>query len=116
MELLKVGDRLYNEKTSRWNNDVYYSFATVERLTQKQAILSNGVRLVNEPRTDWHGEIGYSTYGDHWNKWYIETPDTLLKAKKEKERQKVSKWFSEKKFTDEEKIIVYNTFRELNMI
>ena len=40
MELLKIGDKVYNKKHQQWGNNVYYKFSTVEKLTKTQAVLS----------------------------------------------------------------------------
>lgn len=117
MEQLKVGDKLYNKQHQQWGNNVYYNFSTVERLTKTQAILSNGTKLVNEPKFDnWSKTIGYSVYGDSWNKWHIETPEILEEANKEKTRQKIVNWFKNRKFSEEEQFIIYNTFKTINQL
>jgi len=117
MELLKIGDKLYYKEHSRWNDNITYKFATVERLTKTQAILSNGTKLINEP-TKWHYDkvVGYPTYGDRWNKWYFQTEEILLEAKKEKEKQIINSWFEKRKFTNEEKRIIYLKFKEVDLL
>jgi len=113
MEKLKVGNKLYHTYHSRWNSDVRYDFATVDRLTKTQAILSNGIKLINEPiKGHYDKEVGYGVYGERYDKWYFENPEVLLEAKKEKERQKIDIWFSAKKFTDEEKEMIYNLLKD----
>ena len=117
MELLKVGDKVYYKDHSRWTNFVTYKFATVDRLTKTQAILSNGTKLINEPTNDNHDKVfGYSTYGDKWSKWYVQTPEILEEARLEKERQAIVRWFNDRKFSEEEKRIIYNKFKELNIL
>jgi hypothetical protein len=117
MELLKIGDKLYNKKHQQWGNNVYYQFSTVERLTKTQAVLSCGTKLVNEPKFDnYIKTIGYPTYGDSWNKWHIQTPEILEEAKLEKERQTIVRWFDNRKFSEEDKRIVYTKFKELNIL
>jgi hypothetical protein len=43
-KLLKVGDRLCRKSHARYGNGVFFNFATVERLTKTQAILSNRMK------------------------------------------------------------------------
>jgi hypothetical protein len=115
MEKLKIGDKVYHIKHKN-SGAISYNLAHVERLTKTQAILSTGVRLINEPtenKSD-NNIIGYYVFGNRWEKWHIQTPEILEEAKKHKEMQKISIWFSNKKFTDEEKKIIYNLFNEQN--
>lgn len=117
MELLKVGDKVYNKTHERWGNNVYYNFSTVERLTKTQAVLSDGTKLVNNPVLCYHNNIvGYRTYGDTWNEWHIQTPDIIAEAKLEKERQSIVNWFSRREFSEEEIRIIYLKFQELNIL
>jgi hypothetical protein len=117
MELLKVGDMLYNKEYSQYSSNVFYKFATVERLTKTQAILSDGTRLVNEPKENWHDKvIEYHIVGDKYTAWRFETDEILKEAEAEINRQKIVRWFNEKKFTEDEKFIIYNTFETLGKI
>lgn len=117
MELLKIGDKLYYKEHSRWTDNVLYKFATVDRLTKTQAILSNGTKLINEPIKDHYDKaVGYPIYGDRWNKWYFETEEILQEAKKEREKQIINSWFEKRKFTNEEKRIIYLKFKELEKV
>lgn len=118
MELLKIGDKVYNANHSSFSRNVNYKFATVERLTKTQAILSNGTKLINEPIKGYYErDYGFCVYGDKYTKWYLATDEILLKAEKEKERQLIKSWFNNKikTFTDEEKKIIYLHFKELNL-
>jgi len=119
MELLKVGDKVYNKEYSRWSSFISYEFATVDRLTSKRAVLSNGKVLLNEPReSGWGGkkEIGYKVHGESYAYYHIETPEIIEEAKKEKLRVTIHDWFSQKKFTEAEKTIIYNHFKELDIL
>jgi hypothetical protein len=117
MNPLKVGDKVYLKAHSRWRNDVYYRFEVVERITKTQAILSNGIRLINTPEVDYYSKIVcYPVYGDTWVKWSIQTPEILEEAKAEKERQSIISWFNDRKFSEEEKRIIYTTFKDLNIL
>lgn len=114
---LVVGDRLCNKIAVRFGKGTFYTFATVERLTKAQAVLSNGVKLVNEPHIGRFGnDVEYSTYGDSWNKWTFETEELIEEARKEEERQQINNWFASRTFSEEEKAIIYNTFKELNIL
>ena len=118
MEKLKVGDKLYFTSKQRWGMRINYRFETVERLTKTQAVLSDGTKLINEPTTDWGTDkkVCYSEYGNRYDKWYFQTEEILLEAKKEKERQSIESWFESRKFSDEEKKIVYLKFKELDIL
>ena len=114
--LLEVGDRLYNKEYLRWTGKVTYTFATVERLTETQAILSNGTRLINKPTKGYYDvEYGYCAIGKI-SKWYIVKEDVLLEAEKEKERQAIDSWFARRVFSREEKRIIYFKFKELDLL
>lgn len=116
METLKVGDKVYNQLSPRWRDDIYYKFATVERLTKTQAILSDGTKLINEPLEDFYiKKVGFCVYGDRYTKWRFVTEEIIEKAKAEKEKQTINNWFSNKKFTNEEKKIIYNTLKERDL-
>lgn len=117
MNKLKIGDKLYNKEYSRWTNSTYYKFASVERITKTQAILSDGTKLINEPtKSHYENIVGYCVYGDRYKKWSIETEDIIIEAKIERERQDIIKWFANRKFSDEDKRIIYNKFKELNLL
>jgi hypothetical protein len=119
-QLLKVGDKVYQKDYPRYPNqnmvDWYnYKSATVQRLTKTQAILSNGVKLINEPENGigWKEQgylAAYPIYGDRWNKYFIETPESLADGMIQKKRAKVQNWFVAQKFTEEQKIAIYNLF------
>ena len=113
-----MGDKLYFTSKQRWGMRINYRFETVERLTKTQAVLSDGTKLINEPTTDWGTDkkVCYSEYGNRYDKWYFQTEEILLEAKKEKERQSIESWFESRKFSDEEKKIVYLKFKELDIL
>ena len=117
MNPLKVGDKVYSKEHSRWRNDVRYRLEVVERINKTQAILSNGIRLINTPQVDYYSnKVCYPAYGDTWNKWSIQTPEILEEAKAEKERQSIISWFNDRKFSEEEKRIIYTTFKDMNIL
>ncbi len=106
---LKVGGRVYSKRLQRYGTDIYYAFATVARVTKTQAVLSNGKKVMNEPKQYWGDErYSFAEYGDKYKRWYIETPEAIENARVENRRQSVNQWFDTKKFTQEEKEIVYN--------
>jgi hypothetical protein len=117
MELLKVGDKVYNEKHHTWSRSVSYQFSTVERLTATQAILSCGTRLVNKPQLGFDRKtVQYPTHGDLYTKWSIPTLEVIEEARLEEERQTIVRWFDSKKFTEDEKRIVYAKFKKLGLL
>ena len=120
MELLKVGDKVYLKEYHRWGNGVSYTFDEVVRLTKTQAITARERKILNEPgRGMWNRDseiVYYPTYGDKWKKWAIVTPEILEEAKAERYRVKIDNWFSNHKFTDEEKKIVFEHFTALKLI
>ena len=115
MELLKVGDKVY-KKIHRWDN--VYKFSIVERLTATQAILSCGTKLVNKPQLAYDRKtVEYPAYGDRWGaKWSIQTPEVLEEVRLERERKTIVMWFDSRKFTEDEKRIVYAKFKELGLL
>jgi hypothetical protein len=118
MEQLKVGDKVCLVKIQRIGVGTSYSFSEVERLTKKMAVLKNGTKLINEPKTKYSNNNipKFSEYGDSWTFWQRTTPEILEACKKEQQRNKISNWFNNRKFTDEEKAIIYNTFKEPNIL
>jgi len=112
VEKLKVGDKVCNISKDRWGDRTYYNFGEVVRLTKTQAVLDNGTKLINDVVRDWHRKSCFSEYGERYNKWYIQTNEILEKAKKEKERQFINNWFSNKNFTEEEKRLIYITLNK----
>jgi hypothetical protein len=113
---LKVGDKVYSIEHEQWGNNIYYIFATVERITKTQAILSNGVRLINEPKNNYHNNIGYQTFGDSWKWYHIQTVEAIEESKKENKRQDIVRWFKNKKFTEEEQFLIYDTFKNIDKL
>lgn len=81
MEKLKKGDKVYHERYHTYGDNVTYIVETVERLTNTQAILSNGVRLINAPY-EHNSVVMYSQYGEKNNKWHIST-DNLFKKQQQ---------------------------------
>jgi hypothetical protein len=113
MDKLKVGDKLYNAKGNRWTNDIHYTFSTVERLTKTQAVLSCGTKLINEPILAVYPDkkIAFMVHGYRYVHWYFETPEIREKAAKEKHKQTAVYWFNSQKFNDQDKIRIYELFK-----
>ena len=116
---LKVGDEVCTKKCSgswRRQKDFEYTFSKVERTTNKLAILENSTRIKNTATKDFNGAYCYSEQGDIYKKWIISTPELKQEAK----RQKMNNWFNYKanarEFTDKEIEIIYEKFKELNLI
>ena len=114
MEKLKIGDKVYIAETSRWSSRVNYILDEVVRLTKTQAALSSGRKIINEPTTDWYKKDCFLEYGERCNKWYLQTDEILVTVKAERERQDIEQWFVSKKFTDEEKKIIYLKLKQLS--
>jgi hypothetical protein len=113
MEKLKIGDKVFNKKSSRYSAFTDYSFGEVVRLTKTQAILNNGIKLINEPTTDWNSkDICFCLYGDRYTKWFFQNEEIIKEANKEILRKKIHYWFIDKKFTDQEKEQVYNLLQK----
>jgi hypothetical protein len=113
-EKLEIGDKLVNIEHNRWTSFTKYTFASVERLTKTQAILSNGVRLRSEKYT-WDGVVMFNVIGSYGNYQFV-TPEITIKAEKERKNIIAHNWLSSKKFTNEEKLLVYEYFKNLNKL
>jgi hypothetical protein len=118
MEQLKVGDKVCLVQNQRFGSGTNYYFSEVERLTKTIAVLANGKKLINEPKIrHYNGNIPeFPEYGDSWTCWKITTPEILEAGKAEHQRVKIANWLHNRKFTDEEKAIIYNKFKELNIL
>lgn len=116
MEILKVGDKVVKVSCHPWSNDKYYNFSTVVRTTKTQAILENGTKLINEISHDYSKNIVFREYGNRYDYYSIVTDELIKESKDEKLRQYINIWFFEKKFTEKEKFIIYNNFKELNIL
>lgn len=114
MEKLKIGDSVYLMQNQRFGTGVIYSIQTVERLTNTRAVLSSGIQLINEPKnTRYEGDVVFfEQYGDRWNRWKYTTPEIIDAARIEDQKRKASSWFYSRKFTDEEKLLIYEFFVE----
>lgn len=111
MRKLIVGDKLYREYTL--SSNVNFEFATVEKITKTQAVLSNGVRLINEPKKDYYTEETiYQVFGDRWESYSFQNDEVVKRAEQERYKQKVNRWLREEKLTQEEKILVYETIQK----
>lgn len=113
-EKLKVGDKVYKKEYPRWSKVPSYSFSTVARLTSTQAILENGTRLTNIPRDSFNHDavIDFREVGDKWAGWSIQTPEIIAEAKEQKRRNQIERWFSEQKFTFEQKKVIFEMFAQ----
>lgn len=107
MEKLKTGDKVYIAESSKWSRRVNYILDEVVRVTKTQAVLSKGRKIINKPTIDWDKKYCFAEYGERYNKWYLQTDEILVTVKAERERQTIEQWFDTKKFTDEEKRIIY---------
>ena len=105
---LEVGDKVYSKYYGR--NSVRFSFSKVERLTKTLAILSSGTRLVNEGKIQhYSNNEGFLVYGA-FDWWHLENEEVLKEYKEAQHQSKVNSWFSNQKFTYEQKQQIYNLF------
>jgi len=114
MEMLKIGDKVCLVQSQRYGDGTNYCFSEVERLTKTMAVLANGKRLINKAQISHYNNRvpEFPEYGDSWTRWQIETPEILEEHKKSLCEKKALDWFNGKKFTKEEKILIYNLFNE----
>lgn len=113
---LEVGDNLYMTRY-RYGKESIPEFASVVRLTPTQAILSNGVRLKNESKySSFKNEVFFSVIGDAYDDWYFQTPEIVEKAKRLNEESRIRRWFEFKKWDIEEMKLIYETFKEKNLL
>jgi hypothetical protein len=113
-ENLEIGDKLVNIENNRWTSFTKYTFASVERLTKTQAILSNGVRLKSE-KSMWDGVVMFKVVGSYGS-YQFATPEIRIIAEKERKNIIAHNWISSKKFSNEEKLLVYEYFKSLNKL
>lgn len=112
MAKLKVGDKVVNIRYGRFGDKATYKFSEVVRVTKTQAILANELRLVNEPKTKFSSnEVEFSVYGGDYERWELLTPKIQQEFEQEQERRIIENWFCSKKFTDEEKKMIYEQFK-----
>lgn len=108
MRKLQVGDKMYNVKQQGFDDFMRYSFSEVVALTKTLAVLKNGVKLINQPKTSFIEPIGYSVNRDKSTHWHFMTIEVIRKAQLENEKIAIHDWFEEKKFSLEEKRIIYH--------
>ena len=121
---LKVGDEVCRFRRQRHGKDTYYTFGKVARTTNTLAILEDGTRLKNEFLLDTsYGSVKqyyFLEVKDFYTQWLRSTPELKQEAEKEAKRQKMNNWFNHKastrEFTDQEIEIIYEKFKELNLI
>lgn len=114
-EKLEMGDKLVCIQSVRWTSFTRYKFASVERLTKTQAILSNGVRLKNEKTYNYDKVICFREVGAS-DEYQFVTLEILKEAEIAKKEINSHNWFSKKDFTNEEKVMIYEYFKSLNKL
>tara|TARA_R110002012_G_scaffold321944_1_gene552607 strand:- start:54010 stop:54384 length:375 start_codon:yes stop_codon:yes gene_type:complete len=113
MDVLKIGDKVYNTKQDGFDDFIRYSFSEVVEVTKTLVILKNGVRLVNQPRISYITEsIGYSVSRQKGVHWHLVTLQAIRNAQIENKKIAIHDWFERKKFTFKEKQIIYEQFNE----
>ena len=116
MRQLEVGDKLVHIYNGR-NGFLYYNFSEVERFTKTQIILKDGTKLRINPERDWRGALVYKETGRYsFGTWELVTPKILREYEEEMEHQKMLNWFDKKKFSIEEKKLIYKHFEEQNLL
>ncbi|MBU2997275.1 pyruvate kinase [Cellulophaga baltica] len=114
MELLKVGDKVYNTKQNGFNDFVRYSFSEVVRVTKTLAVLKNGIRLVNRPEISYITEsIGFSVSRQRGVHWHLVSLQAIRNAQIENEKIRAHDWFESKEFSLKEKQFIYKMFKDL---
>ncbi len=114
MELLKVGDKVYNTKQNGFNDFVRYSFSEVVRVTKTLAVLKNGIRLVNRPEVSYITEsIGFSVSRQRGVHWHLVSLQAIRNAQIENEKIRAYEWFENKEFSLKEKQFIYKMFKDL---
>ncbi|WP_299433913.1 pyruvate kinase [uncultured Maribacter sp.] len=115
MEKLKIGDKVYNVKRDGFEDLARYTFSVVEKTTKTLAVLKNGVRLKNDPKISYIMEdVGFSVYRDYATHWHLVSLKAIREAQIENEKIKAIDWFENKNFTNNEKLLIYRKFCELN--
>ncbi len=113
---LKVGEKVCSIHYHRHSDKKSYNFSEVERLTATRAVLKNGVVLVNKPCIDYYKNEEFRQYGEsaYSGRWQRATASLIEEAKVERHKSKVETWFSNKKFSFDEKEAIYNLFSNQN--
>jgi hypothetical protein len=115
MDVLQIGDKVYNTKQDGFDDFIRYSFSEVVEVTKTLVILKNGVRLVNQPRISYITEsIGYSVSRQKGVHWHLVTLQAIRNAQIENKKIAIHDWFESKKFTLKEKQLIYEQFKEHN--
>lgn len=117
MRKLEIGDKVYNAKQNGFADFIRYSFSEVTELTKTLAVLKNGIKLFNEPRISYITEdVGYSVSRKKGMHWHLVSLDSIRKAQIENEKIAAHDWFENKKFSLEEKKIIYKQFKNLDLM
>ncbi|QCW99683.1 pyruvate kinase [Aggregatimonas sangjinii] len=116
MRKLEIGDKLYNVKQNGFADFARYSFSEVVRLTKTLAVLKNGIRLFNQPKVSYIMEdIGYAVSRQKGVHWHLVSLAAIRNAQIENEKIAAHDWFEIKVFTLQEKQLLYQKFKELNL-
>ena len=114
MRQLDVGDKLYNVKQDGFGDFARYSFSEVVKLTKTLAVLKNGVRLYNQPRPSYIIEdVGYCVSRKRGTHWHLVSLKAIRNAQVENQKIAAYDWFESKKFTLQEKQLIYKEFQKL---
>ena len=108
MEILNVGDKIV--WVNNYFGEIYYTFDEVERITpmHTQAVTKAGRKFKRES-VEQRGKICFSEIGAR-KLWQRVTPEIIAEAKAEKRRQDAANWFRSHKFTDAEKLEIFERY------
>jgi hypothetical protein len=111
---LQVGDKVYQDLSNRHNEGVY-RFYEVVKVTPKFAILNDGKKVIREGVSKNGKPDVFRVYGDRSVLFELVTDDVLTKYAKYQELEKAYYWFFNRKFSKDEKLMIYNYFKELGI-
>lgn len=113
MEKLKVGDEVYTTYSRRYSPEITgYELKKVVRLTKTRAVLESGIQIVNEPiKRHNNSDVFFIQHGNRIH-WRLSTDEVRKESERLYRKRKISYWFLSKKFTDEEKELIYNQFKD----
>lgn len=105
--ILKIWDKIY-AKHSNYLNGYSYVFDEIERVTKTLIITKEGRRLKN----NWDSCVEKTNIRYQWNRVFELVTDEILKDNERIENiNKIEGWFYNKKFTIEEKKIIYDLLK-----
>lgn len=116
---LEVGDMLYAKSSKRLGEGYDYSFYKVAKITPKRAFVEN---VGNSHSTYWvekepDTQGTYKVIGDRWAVLRLSNDNVVAEYNAQMAEEKMLYWFKyKKKFTKEEKILIYKHFEALGKL